>query len=65
MRDAWCADRKVQVLRYPAAALSADLDAVVRQIMAIAIERRDGVATRSPPAPSVSLRLPPPPGGGG
>ena len=65
VRDAWCADRKVQVLRYPAAALSADLDAVVRQIMAIAIERRDGVATRPPPAPSVSLRLPPPPGGGG
>ena len=65
VRDAWCAERSVQVVRYPAAALLADLDAVLRQMMAIAIQRRDLFVAETSLAPSVSLRLPPPPGGGG
>jgi very-short-patch-repair endonuclease len=44
VRDAWCAERGVQVLRYPAAALSSDLDAVVRQIIENASERRDALS---------------------
>jgi very-short-patch-repair endonuclease len=40
-RDAWCAERDVRVLGYPASALVADLDALVRQIWAAAIKRRD------------------------
>ena len=40
-RDAWLASRGVRVLRYPARDVLANLDGVVRQIIAIAIERRD------------------------
>jgi len=43
-RDAWLVAQGVRVLRYPASAVLSDLDGVVRQIMAVAIERRDRLA---------------------
>ncbi len=64
-RDAWLGSRGLQVLRYPAGDVLSNLDGVVRQIRIIAAERRNEIAGRPPSAPSVSLRLPPPPGGGG
>jgi very-short-patch-repair endonuclease len=44
VRDAWLAARGVRVLRYPAVEVLANLEGVVRQIIAVAIERRDGLA---------------------
>ncbi|WP_037493014.1 endonuclease domain-containing protein [Sphingomonas sp. PAMC 26605] len=41
VRDAWLAARGLQLLRYPAIDVLTNLDDVVRQILAIAIERRD------------------------
>ncbi|SDD03558.1 Very-short-patch-repair endonuclease [Sphingomonas sp. YR710] len=55
-RDAWLTAQGVLVVRYPAEEILANLDGVVRQIIAIATDRR-------PPPPSPSA--PPPPGGGG
>jgi len=39
-RDAWLASQGVQVVRYPAREVLANLDGVVRQIIAIAKDRR-------------------------
>jgi very-short-patch-repair endonuclease len=64
IRDAWLGSCGVRVLRYPARDVLADLDAVVRHILSIAVERRDRLAAgRNPPPPSPAA--PPPPGGGG
>jgi very-short-patch-repair endonuclease len=64
VRDAWLASRGVRVLRYPAQEVLTNLDGVVRQVVAVAIERRgNNGANRRPPPPSPSA--PPPPGGGG
>jgi len=41
LRDAWLAAQGVRVLRYPASDILSELEAVVRQIMIVAIERRD------------------------
>jgi len=41
IRDAWLASKGVRVLRYPAPEVLMNLEGVFRQIMAIAIERRD------------------------
>jgi len=41
VRDAWLAARGVRVLRYAARDVLANLEGVVRQIVAVAIERRD------------------------
>jgi len=65
VRDAWLASRHVRILRYAARDVLSDLEAVVRDIMAVAIDRRETLSGSPPSAPSVSLRLPPPPGGGG
>ncbi|MCW4462224.1 endonuclease domain-containing protein [Sphingomonas sp. BT-65] len=40
-RDAWLNSRGVHVLRYPAQEVLANLEGVVRQILAIAIKRRE------------------------
>ena len=65
LRDAWLKTNGLHVLRYPAREVLSDLEAVVLDILNVAIERR-GTSAKSPPSsPSVSLRLPPPPGGGG
>lgn len=40
VRDVWLASRGVRVLRYPAREVLANLDGVVQQILATAIERR-------------------------
>ena len=40
VRDAWLVSRDLHVLRYPAADILSNLEDVVRQIMAIALERR-------------------------
>ena len=65
VRDGWLATRSVHVLRFSAPDVLSNLDGVVREIMTVALERRDRLASLSPSAPSVRLRLPPPPGGGG
>ncbi|MEG8028792.1 endonuclease domain-containing protein [Sphingomonas aerolata] len=39
-RDAWLAVQNIRVLRYPAKEMLANLDDVVRQITAIAVQRR-------------------------
>ena len=44
LRDAWLAAQGVQVLRYPASDILSELEAVVRQIMIVAIERRDALS---------------------
>jgi very-short-patch-repair endonuclease len=41
IRDAWLATRGVRVLRYPASDVLSNLEGVVREIIAIALERRD------------------------
>jgi very-short-patch-repair endonuclease len=41
IRDEWLASQGVRVLRYPARDVLTNLEGVVRQIIAIAIERRD------------------------
>ena len=64
-RDAWFAERGVLTLRYPASELLTNVDGVVRQVLAVAAERRDAFASTSLSSPSVTLRAPPPPGGGG
>ncbi|MCX8477337.1 MAG: endonuclease domain-containing protein [Sphingomonas sp.] len=43
-RDAWLATQGVRMLRYPAREVLANVDGVVRQIVAIAIGRRDGAS---------------------
>ena len=40
VRDAWLVSQGLRVLRYPAIDILSNLDDVVRQIMAVAIERR-------------------------
>jgi very-short-patch-repair endonuclease len=40
-RDAWLAAHGVRVLRYPAHAIGSNLEGVVRQIVAVAVDRRD------------------------
>jgi len=40
VRDAWLASRGLHVLRYPATEILSNLEDVVRQIVAIALERR-------------------------
>lgn len=39
-RDTWLASREVRVLRYPAREVLTNLDGVVQEILAIAVERR-------------------------
>ncbi len=39
-RDAWLVSQNIQVLRYPAREMLANLDDVVRQITSIALQRR-------------------------
>ena len=41
-RDVWLGEQGVRVLRYPAANVLADVEGVVRQIVAIAIDRGGG-----------------------
>ena len=41
IRDAWLATQGVRVLRYPASEVLSNLEGVVREIMTIALERRD------------------------
>ncbi|WP_338056856.1 endonuclease domain-containing protein [Sphingomonas panacis] len=65
VRDAWLAAQGVTVVRYPAREVLSELDSVVRQIVAVAVARRDTIANGSRTSPSVTLRVPPPPGGGG
>jgi very-short-patch-repair endonuclease len=65
IRDAWLAAQGVRVLRFSANDVLSNLEGVVRRIIAVAIERRYKLANGSPSSPSVSLRLPPPPGGVG
>ena len=63
-RDHWLATKGVRVLHYPAAEVLANVDGVVRQIVTIAVGRREAMSPgRHPPPPSPSA--PPPPGGGG
>ncbi|WP_294329111.1 endonuclease domain-containing protein [uncultured Sphingomonas sp.] len=63
-RDAWLKAQGVRVLRYTAADVLRHTDSAVRQILAIAIDRRAKLqAARRPPPPSPSA--PPPPGGEG
>lgn len=40
VRDAWLASQGVRVLRYPAAEVLSNLDGVVAQIIAVAVDRR-------------------------
>ncbi|MGY2733101.1 endonuclease domain-containing protein [Sphingomonas sp. UYP23] len=42
-RDAWLAARGLRVLRYPAIDMLTNFDDVMRQILAVAIERRGGI----------------------
>ncbi|WP_037566701.1 endonuclease domain-containing protein [Sphingomonas sp. UNC305MFCol5.2] len=42
VRDVWLVSQGVRVLRYPAKEVLTNLEGVVRQIIAIAIDRRDG-----------------------
>ena len=42
VRDAWLSAQGVQVLRYTAVDVMTNLDGVVRQIMIVALDRRDG-----------------------
>ncbi|MDT8758803.1 endonuclease domain-containing protein [Sphingomonas psychrotolerans] len=44
VRDAWLESRGVRVLRYSAREVLTNLDGVVRQIIAIATQRRDAIA---------------------
>ena len=63
-RDAWFAAQGVLTLRYPAIDVLTNLDGVVAQIIAAAMERCAPSRTpRHPPPPSPPA--PPPPGGGG
>ena len=41
VRDAWLVSQGVRVLRYPAQEVLTNLEGVVRQIIAIALDRRD------------------------
>ena len=43
IRDAWLASQGVRVLRYPAQEVLTNLEGVFRQIIAIAIDRRDSL----------------------
>ncbi|UIJ45666.1 endonuclease domain-containing protein [Sphingomonas cannabina] len=53
VRDAWLAAEGVRVLRYPASEVLSNLDGVVRQIVATALDRRRKLyADRRPPPPS-------------
>ena len=44
VRDAWLVAEGVRVLRYPAREVLGNLDGVVRQIIDVAVERRDRLA---------------------
>jgi very-short-patch-repair endonuclease len=44
VRDAWLVTQGVRVLRYPAIDVLSNLDGVVREIIAVALERRDTFA---------------------
>ncbi len=41
VRDGWLVAQGIRVLRYPAGDVRANLDDILRQIVAIAVERRD------------------------
>jgi very-short-patch-repair endonuclease len=45
VRDAWLTLQGVQVLRYPATEVLSNIEGVVRQVIEIAIERRDRLAS--------------------
>jgi very-short-patch-repair endonuclease len=63
-RDQWLASKNVRVVRYSAKQVLTNLEGVLRQIIDIALARRDTIeAHRQPLPPSPSA--PPPPGGGG
>lgn len=63
-RDEWLGKQGVRVLRYTALDVLTNLEGVMRQIMVIAVRRRDQLAAdRSPPPPS-PVATPPPCGGG-
>ncbi|PVX29951.1 endonuclease domain-containing protein [Sphingomonas pokkalii] len=63
-RDSWLKAQGVRVLRYTAMDVRNHTEGVVRQILAVAIDRRAKLqAARRPPPPSPPA--PPPPGGGG
>ncbi|PKP93288.1 MAG: hypothetical protein CVT77_05935 [Alphaproteobacteria bacterium HGW-Alphaproteobacteria-16] len=64
VRDAWLAAQDICTLRYAAVEVLGNLDGVVQQIVAVAVERiANYPAGRRPPPPSPSV--PPPPGGEG
>lgn len=67
VRSAWLATHGVEVLRFAAADVLHDGEAVLTQILSIAALRKRLFDKRGASAPSVSRRgrLPPPPGGGG
>jgi len=44
IRDRWFASQGIEVLRYSARDVLSNLEAVVREIMAVALERRDRVS---------------------
>ncbi|HEX8486220.1 endonuclease domain-containing protein [Sphingomonas sp.] len=63
-RDAWLRSQGVSIVRYSAKQVLTNLEGVLRQIIAITVERRRTLeAHRQPPPPSPPA--PPPPGGGG
>jgi very-short-patch-repair endonuclease len=51
-RDSWLRSQGVRVIRIPAAAVLADLEAVVRHIVSIARGEYPSTAFRGPPSPS-------------
>jgi len=63
-RDAWLITQDIRVLHYPAREMLANLDDVVRQIAAIAVQRRSIFESQSPPPPPTPTTPPPPCGGG-
>lgn len=63
-RDAWLVSPGLLVVRYSARDVLGNIEGVYLQIMAIACDRRDRIASgRLPPPPSPAA--PPPAGGGG
>ncbi len=63
-RDTWLRSKGVRVVRYSSKQVLTNLEGVLRQIIALTVERhRNFEAHRQPPPPSPSA--PPPLGGGG
>ncbi len=59
VRDTWLREQGVDVLRFPARDVLTELEAVVRQVIAVAVDRRDAIeSSRRPPPPSPTA--PPP-----